>query len=78
MMATGYRVWIVDPNATEADEWGVTITKHRVQFPPGVEPSDELLQDSRDARHIAEHLRRELGFKGELREKIGAPIRIAR
>ncbi|HVC92185.1 MAG TPA: hypothetical protein VND64_00765 [Pirellulales bacterium] len=77
-MAGGYRVWIVDPNATEADDAGVTITKHCVHFPPGVEPSDELLQDSRNARHIAEHLRRELGFQGDLREKIGAPIRIAR
>lgn len=75
-MNTRYRVWIVDPKATKADEHGVTITKYRVYFPPGVEPSDEMLQDSRNARRAAEHLRRELGFEGELREKIGPPIRL--
>jgi hypothetical protein len=75
-MASRYRVWIVDGKATEVNEHGVTITKYRVYFPPGVEPSDEMLQDSRIARERAENLRRELGFAGELREKIGPPIRL--
>ncbi len=77
-MTTRYRVWIVDSTATKADEHGVTITKYRVYFPPGVEPSDQMLQDSRNARRAAEHLWRELGSKGEIREKIGPPIRLLR
>ncbi len=75
-MTTRYRVWIVDATATKADENGVTITKYPVYFPPGVEPSDALLQESRNARRAAEHLWRELGFEAEIREKIGPPIRL--
>jgi hypothetical protein len=77
-MTTRYRVWIVDSTATKVDEHGVTITKYRVYFPPGVEPSDQMLEDSRNARRAAEHLWRELGSKGEIREKIGPPIRLLR
>ena len=77
-MENGYRVWMFDPNAIEVDEHHVTITKHRVSFPPGIEPSDQLLQASRHARAIAADLSWELGLEDEVQEAIGRPIRLAR
>ncbi len=77
-MDDGYRVWMFDPNAIEVGEHQVTITKHRVSFPPGVEPSDKLLQASRHAWAIAADLSWELGFDDGVRETIGWPIRVRR